>query len=118
MLGHCFDMTLNILESINRTDLKLLYMKYYKEVPGLFSLSLNTNTQQRLESSLLYSSLVNITSVSSDNGEVAVHVSDVSYVETIVKRYYGTVIYETCQSENYRIGNRLLSYKCIIFLDR
>jgi hypothetical protein len=117
MLGHRFDITLNIWELINRTDLKLLYTKHYKEVPGLFSLSLNIHTQQCLESNLLYSLLVNIMSVSSDNGKVPVHVSDVSYVETIVKRYYGTVIYETCQSEYYRSGNRLLSYKCILFLN-
>jgi len=56
-------------------------------------------------------------SVSNDNGKVPVHIDDVSYVETIVKRIYGIVIYENFQSEDYRSGNRLLSYRCILFLN-
>jgi hypothetical protein len=56
-------------------------------------------------------------SVSNDDGKVPVHNNDVSYVETIVKRFDGIVIYENFQSEDYREGNRLLSYRCILFLN-
>jgi len=56
-------------------------------------------------------------SVSKDDGKVPVHNNDVSYVEIIVKRFDGIVIYENFQSEDYRGGNRLLSYRCILFLN-
>jgi len=56
-------------------------------------------------------------SMSNDNGKVPVHNNDVSCVETIVKRFYGTVIYENFQSEDYRGGNRILSNRCILFLN-